>query len=363
MNTIKILIVCLVISFTGITIFAQNESGTRYLNKERFQQQRIWLDSATQVFQEGFPIIRSIPPLSVNMPYDVLIGYVYLDSLLRFGDKKAYDSLYQSWNSLNDTLTGALKYLYIINDYDPAIFNQYANEVKFYHNRGPQLIKIIGDTSTTPPTVGPYNLYLDRLKYKSCKKFREIYSGSRKMAYYSMLYADIILRVKIINIDSMINKNSSLGYYSFNATAVILDTLKGKIIPTYQMPEPKKSVPLSSALFNFQYTPYNYGMFGVVGHEPLYSRRDTAFFDGRDFRMKIDQEAIIFVKFHDPKFDFQNDYFDLELEQTCSLNALRIENGVVFDINNVWSEQVEIPYSEWKQIYLNLLDDIYNSDY
>jgi hypothetical protein len=309
------------------------------------------------------------------MPYEVLIGYVYLDSLLRFGDKKTIKSLYNSWTTMNDTLAGALKYLYILNDYNPIIFNQYANEVKFYHKRGERKIKIIGDTSTSSPTSGPYTLYLDRLEWDACQKLLEIYSDFYQRAYYSMLYSDYILRVKIVAIDSMINKNSSFGYYSYNATAMVLDTLKGKVLPEsdYSSSEKNNINPNVSSFpatyFNFQYCPFNYG-FGVseplnVQAYPEYSKPDTAFLDesGDGFKMLVNQEAIVFITFNDQKYDFQYDYYDLELNPRCSLNALRIENGKVLDINNVWSAQTEISYGDWKQIYLNLLGNIMNLSY
>lgn len=362
----EIIIGGLILSLTYISSFSQNESGTRYLNKERFQQQRIWFDSTTQVFQERFPIIRSIPPLSTGMPPNVLVGYIYLDSLLRFADKKVFDSLYKSWNTLNDTITGALKYMYIINDYNPIIFNQYANEVKFYHKRGLRKIKMIGESDTLNPTSGPYTLYLDDLKYRVCEKFREIYQNQNKMAYYSMLYADYILRIRIISIDSMINKNSSLGYYSYKASAFVLDTLKGKVYPVVTIQNTQaieQSLLTQNSLFNFQFTPIHYGMFNVESQVPLYTKPDTAFLDGWKFRMLVGQEAIVFIRFHDPKYDFQYDYFDLELSQRCSLNALRIENGNVIDINNIWSSQTVISYENWKKIFLNLLNNIMNASY
>ncbi len=350
----------------SIVLFAQNENGTRYLNKERFQMQHIWLDSTTHVFQEGFPIIRSIPPLNASMPYNVLIGYVYLDSLLRFGNKPTLDSLFKSWYALNDTLKGVLKYMYIINSYNPMFFNQYANEVRFYQKRGKRELKIIGDNSDTlPPTSGRYTLSLSRLKDDACEKFREVYTGSNKMAYYSMLYADYILRVRIISIHSMLNKNSSLDYYRYKATSIVLDTLKGNKIPIKcpDMLVNNKITSVIDCFFNFQYSPLNYGMFNVVGQEPLYSRPDTAFIIGNSFGMHNNQEAIVFIRFNNPKYDFQNDFFDLDLEGRCSLNALRIENGNIFDINNVWSAQTVVPYNNWKQIYMNLLNNIMNGNY
>jgi len=347
---------------------AQNESGTRYLNQTRFQQQHLWYDSTTQMFQQTFPIIRNIPPINTGMPFDILLSYIYLDSLLKYSNNHTLDSMLNTINYSNDTLKYALKYLYRLVDYYPVIFNQYANEVNFYQNRGQRKIKIIGDNGDTlSPTVGPYSVNLIKLRSKIEEKFKDVFLGQSKLAYYSMFLADYILRVHIINIDSMLCKNVSSTYYRYNVTASIIDTLKGKIIPVvYQNSQTKKKFDKITSLdylFNFQFTPYDYSMLYVTDTEPLYSNQDTSFSDSWKFRMKAGQEAIVFITLDNQLYDLQRDYFDFDLEPRCSLNALKIENGNVYDINNVWSNQTVIPYQDWRQIYSNLQNNINNITY
>jgi len=57
------------------------------------------------------------PPLQTGMPYDIMLGYVYFDSLTR---AFTYDSLMSIIPLLNysDTLKYAMKYLYKLDDYD-----------------------------------------------------------------------------------------------------------------------------------------------------------------------------------------------------------------------------------------------------
>jgi hypothetical protein len=335
----------------NINLFAQNETGTRILDKERFQRRHIWLDSSTYFYQTQFPIIRTIPPLNTGMPTDVIIGYIALDSLLRFASETSVDSLLNEWTTLNDTLKWSVKYLYKLNDYNPIIFNQYMNEVLINQ-------KIKSNT-------GKYRLTLNHLKYALSEKFRKIYTNSTKLAFYSMFYADFILKVRLLSIDSLINYSSSLHYISFNANVQILDTLKGRVFPPQQNIQP--SINSSSFIpqhnFSFQFTSENYNSLGVINQEQLYFKKDSIFSKNNGFRMTTGQEAIIFITFKNPLFDFQYDYFDLELNQRCSLNALRIENDNVYDVNHVWSNQTVIPYTQWKQLYENYLLQIMNLSY
>lgn len=365
---IKISIILCVIVFHSFVANAQNESGTRYLNQTRFQQQHLWYDSTTQMFQQAFPIIRNFPPINTGMPIDILLGYIYLDSLLKSSTNHTLDSMLNTMNSSNDTLKYALKYLYRLVDYYPVIFKQYANEINFYQNRGPRKIKIIGATGDTlSPTVGPYSVNLIKLKSKIEEKFKDVFLGQSKLAYYSMFLADYILRVHIINIDSILCKNVSSSYYRYNVTASIIDTLKGKVIPVVSLNnQTKKNIEKLTGLdylFNFQFTPYNYGMLYVTGAEPLYSKQDTSFSDSWKFKMKTGQEAIVFITLDNQLYDYQRDYYDFDLEPRCSLNALKIENENVYDINNVWSNQTIIPYQNWKQIFSTLQNNIKNITY
>ncbi len=346
---------------------AQNETGTRYLNKTMFQKSGLWLDSSTYMFQHGFPIIKDIPPLSTGMPYEVMLGYIYLDSLLTYAPQKSVDSLLNTWDNLNDTLTGALKYHYILNDYNPIIFQQYAGEVKLHQKINTNL-KIIGyepsDSNYTP--IRKYQSDLTITIYKAVEKFRKIYESDMVKALYSMLYADYILRIEVLDIDSMQNKNSSLDYNRYNVTARIKDTLQGQVIPEYDYGQyiVEEEEGEKYPLFTFQYTPLDHGHIYVLNENRMYTQADTAFMENGDFDMDIGQEAIVFLRFVNHKYDFEYDYYDLDLEPRCSLNLLRInENDNVIDVNNVWSENIEISYDNWKQIYQNLLSIIMNMNY
>ncbi|HWF43417.1 MAG TPA: hypothetical protein VG537_02125 [Candidatus Kapabacteria bacterium] len=73
------------------------------------------------------PYPSDFPPVRTDMPFDVLKGYIYLDSLVRSVNVPSgqCDSLIKSMGW--DTLKYALKYLYEMGDYDPVAYFQELN--------------------------------------------------------------------------------------------------------------------------------------------------------------------------------------------------------------------------------------------
>ncbi len=65
------------------------------------------------------------PPLSIYMPYDVLLGYVALDSLRRAprpqGEQQVL-ALFQRQQTLTDTARKILRVYYAMADYNPILF-------------------------------------------------------------------------------------------------------------------------------------------------------------------------------------------------------------------------------------------------
>ncbi len=374
-----------IILFVGLLIMpgpviAQNESGNRYLNEGRYHQKSKWIDSSKIKYQQCFPIIRSFPPVSAGMPDYVLESYMYIDSLLKSPDMK-FRTLMWHWPCFEDTMKTLLKHLYIVNDYSPVVFNQYVNEVDYYKYRkdrkkmamytidkyGNKTVVDNKEKRDTTDYSGPYHNSLKTLCY-SFNKLREIKEYSDQMAYFAVLYSDYILRVKIVSVDSYIDKGASINDRTYNYRAVVLDILKGQTLPANTVRLPDEDDESNPPAFSFQSSPYTF-MNSKWGHFEYNAatedfrpyRPDTAF--GERFIMKHGQEAIVFVKMNNPKIDYECDWFDLQLEPECSLGALRIENGIVYDINNIWSSQDALDYEDWKQIFLKYKNNILTEKY
>ncbi len=351
---------------------AQNESGSRSLSRSQWQKMGYWCDSTTAMFQTRYPIITSIQPVSTSMPYDVLLSFVYLDSLLRFGDGKEAFARMRLWSSMNDTLKEMAKTLFRIDDYDLRILTQFVDEVGL--NRkvtgNPRTI-INGDTIPANSIArGRYVMSLADLRREFLSAYyRTIPVASERKALVSIVGADYVLRINVLSIDSMVNKNSPLGYKRYRVTEQVMDTLKGKVFTSPVTPLGTKDAGMAQLATNptiqFQYTPMKYLLYTEFpNYPPRYPLRDSAFSaaDG-SFTMAVNQRAIVFLGHQNDKVDNQFDYYDLDVQPLYSNNALPITGGNVRDVNNIWTTTTSTPYATWKSRFQTLKSKVQSGAY
>lgn len=371
---------------------SQNETGTRYV-VSNLVGGSMWYDSNSAMFQKHYPIIRNLPPLNTGMPYDILLSYIYLDSLLKNTNKHQTDSVIKSWTSMNGNLANTLKYLYKIVDYNPIIFRQYTNEVSLNRKNLFPMIpyiyiehvdSITGEFNGIVDTVavdtshahdGTYTNHLIDIILKITSKIWNLAENNNvgpysKTAYWSGLYSDHIFKIKVLSIDSTKNKNTPLNYKRYNVTAQVLDTIKGKVYVPYTIPANfnKKINNIQDytnfPLIQFQYTPINYFDSSEDSNHGEEKISDSLFQNYKgDFKMNINQEAVVFLKHCNYLIDNQNDYYDLDLEPTCSNNALPIINGQIRDLNHYWSNSDYVDYLSWRNLYIQLKNQILNMEY
>ena len=371
----KLILAALALLVCSYILNAQNESGTRNVYKYGAQRVGLWYDSNTAMYQIKYPIIRSIPPLSTGMPFDVLIGYVYLDSLMRFSRPRQTDSLIKSWNSLNDTLKNAIKYLYKLEDYNPIIFRQYWDEVRNFPVPFGKKFKVEfedgftlpNDTISTPQNAGRYRNDMYSLVLYMNEKFSKVLPNqSERAALFSLSEAECIYRVKILtNPDSMYYRHLDIdsNNFRFLVIAEVLDTIKGKVFNNYNTPETRihdkhlKNITLNSAetnpIIKIQYSSHSYYCIGYnTSMGIVYQYPDSAFLKNsgfpHEFGLKQNQECIVFLSHSSHLMDSTNDYYDFILEQRASGVALPIIDGYVRDVNHIWSDSLYLPYSEWR---------------
>lgn len=318
--------------------FAQNETGTRPLTKDCGQFRKIWYDSTNSMFQVKYPIIQSIPPISSDMPIDVILSYIYTDSLVRFFEKGTRKKI-NSWTTMNDTLKSSVVALYKMVDYNPMMFRQYDGETGL-NSVMSDLKDGFEETTKQSPCVdvdGRYRMSPGLLRHQIEEKWLTLLPGEMKnsIKMFSLLRSDYILRVKILSIDSTANKYIAVDRMTnrYKVLAEVIDTIKGK-----------RFQPVNYSLFNtseiirpkieFQYSPYEYN--AIRRYTRLAdAQKDSAFTNGLgEFCMHNNQEAIVFLTHENPLYDAQNDYFDLGVASEC-LNAFPIIKGNVRDINHV----------------------------
>lgn len=342
----------LAVLLSGSMALAQNESGVRDIpNAELFKKMGYWYDSTTAMYQTRYPIIRNIPPIAPSMPLDILFAYVATDSLCRFGNTKAIHALVKNWEGMNDTLGYAAKWVYRMVDYNPIIFQQYEDQITYLRN-------------------DPFKTSLSSVRSDVEDKYLPFVPQVERNAVYSLMASDYILRVRVTAIDSMQHRRIN-DLVRYRVTAQVLDTLKGHVFQTCGY-NPNPSIAAAAPpCMQFQYTSNNYrtggeALFvgGTSPYIPRYTKQDSAFVQGWEkFGMTVGQEAIVFLSFGNRKVDYENDYYDLDISQDCSYNALPIIDGKVRDVNAVWSQDLWLPYSDWKARLNEIRNKILNAAY
>lgn len=341
---------------------AQNESGRRSLNKPGFGGN--WYDSTNAMYQYAFPIIRSLPPLNSSMPWDVMAGYIVADSIVRFdANGTTTETWLNSRRTMNDTLAGMIRFFYRMKEYNAATFMQYQTEVGLKFNSPER----------------PYRASLRRIvnaTKDALLRCAPIRTESR--ALYSALYADYILHVKVLAVDSMLLKPRPLppGRQVFRATVEILDTLKGGAIPSCQQelsqdPDNKSArrariataAPCTYITFESLTTwdPRDY-----PENERDYYARDPAFCYSQtdsSFRMRAGQEAIVFIAYGNQRYDSTHDHFDPDITPFASFGALPVIDGRVRDVNKVWSNSLWMNYPDWRQRFFAIREKIITGKY
>ncbi len=333
--------------------WAQSESGVRGLNKDAFMRLRLWHDSTTGMYQTRYPIIRRLPPIDASMPPDVRAAYRHLDSIARFDTTRLTLRRVEGWKAMNDTLRGMLRDLYRLTEYNPIIFHQYLAEINLKSGRR-------------------YTANMSRIVEELKEAMLRAASGSAdRLALYSALYPDYILRVHVVSIDSMLGKPvpSPTSPYVCRARVTVLDTLKGK---AFRACEPRLAYrggshgstrQGSAPCFDVEWYAGNY-LTGNQSEPILYPLKDSAFLahDG-GFRLQAGQEAIVFIGLDEHLYDSTADFFHNLLQLDASYNALPVINGMVRDMNHVWSDQTELPYDVWRRRFTRIREKILTGMY
>ncbi len=374
MKTIKYaLIIIMILNFKFL--YSQQESGVREYNKQAFQKSRIWYDSSTANYQTQYPIILNIPPLNSGMPLDVLVSFLMMDSLLKNTYSVTLDKKLRNWTAMNDTIANAAKFLYTLSDYNPVIFQQYGYTTTDYPRVSNNLVKYstqkVGENNNDSLSIANFSWYdrykcvLEDLKNSVINRYND-FVGSDEYKVSFMLRPDYILRIRVNSIDSTSNLNDSDHGYIYKVVAEVIDTIKGKSFNNecpVMASNNKNGNQISSntnACIKFM---YNYDEY-YEDFNPLNFKQDQAFNNkGNRFRMKIGQEAIVFLKFNRRYVDYSNDYFELFLDRTSSNLALPIINDKVRDLNHFWNNQDLTDYSIWKNNFNATKSKILNKGY
>jgi hypothetical protein len=151
------------------------------------------------------PRLTNYPPVTPSMPYDVMIGYIGLDSICRIVINTETCTNFIDHLGFNDTLQYFMKYLYDVTDYDPFRFYEY--------------MKYTPDNYALPDAIE-----------------REIFIKIKETSHQPILdlllsEAYIIAHIFVNNIDSLGDPGSGICHTINIVNCTILDNIKGQNIP------------------------------------------------------------------------------------------------------------------------------------
>ncbi len=284
-----------------------------------------------------FPRLTTFPMYSTGMPYDVLIGYIALDTIAYHSNKLDYYNFIER-QTFNDTLQKIMRYYYEISDYNPILFAQSIRywdsliqvtplEMQKYFNEK------VGKVSPTP--------YLDR----------------------ALLEHEYILHISVT--DTLYNQIPDYPGASseiYNITATVLDTIKGRVFPSCKtltvMPDSSygELQEFPSSCVQFLYSP----AWGFWKGHSMHRIED----DNGNAWVKKNKEYIVFINLGIVCTTPTNDYYTMSPlglpYKSYTFLMFPIENGIVIDPGNEFGFGYNLTVQQWKTALRNRINTIIN---
>ncbi len=304
----------------------------------KLTSQTVPCDSSYPYLAYEFDYLKQYPPYSMEMPYDVLLAYVALDSISYYSNDYAA-KLFLERQTFNDTLKTIMKYFYKMVDFDPVRYQ----ESRIYNDPHIQSVSIgmsLKDyIETTVKKLSPYSK-ID----------------------YPLMRSNYILHVKVKGIIDESDSSRPFPISSFyQIKCQILDTIKGKRIPLMHFPANQggiinnsksnnKSIQqsiLPDSAFVFDYTP---GWSGGLWDD-----------DGTPI-IKIDGEYIVFLDGFVICYNKEKSYFEFRpaWPEYKSFLFFPIKNGNINDNSDSFGFGKNISVIEWKNKLRQRINEILN---
>jgi hypothetical protein len=239
----------------------------------------------------AFPLLTQYPPLNTGMPFNVLIGYIGGDSIVRNAPESLIRDVTKNL-TYADTAKYAAKYMYELDDYDPVTFFRWCYTqptAGMYPSGGPGFVK--GRALARMVKIFPPNLNA-----------------------YPLLYSDYIAHIKVTQTVATTDSTASFAKTVVLVTSYILDTVKGKRVPfclNEQFRAKEEGRTMQSALgacLNWDYALE----WKRLNHSPDKSHDDSSFVDGEGNQwIQESKEYIVFLRYESlRRYDTYN-YADL----------------------------------------------------
>lgn len=274
-----------------------------------------------------FQNLTMFPPYSLDMPYDVLLAYVALDTVSHYGNSYEIRDFLKG-QTYNDTLRKIMRHYYQMIDFDPIKYNQ--TDAYFDISMHATLSNIDGQINDAVLYKSPYPL----LDYMLCR------------SHY-------ILHVKAKGINIVLDTNTSgMAREVREISYQVLDTIKGKNIP-YIINSPNNIISLSEelnpsfftdTLFVFQYSPF----WGKLIDE-----------HGQPW-IQVDSEYVVFLTLVRYCHDSTGIYCNLRpvWPESVTFGMYPLRDGLIYDPLNELGLGIGLTISEFKQMLRNRINEI-----
>jgi hypothetical protein len=257
----------------------------------------------------GVPQIHEIPKLNTGMPFDVLIGYIALDSIAY---NATYNHIYEflaRQTTMNDTMRTIMKYYYNLLDHDPILFYQTADYF---------------DTVMNVPVMTIEDLFLNRLEKLSSNYHLEL----------SLLYNRYIAHVIVTDTLHFLDTNGTApgpGIKVIVANSTVLDLIKGQRLPAC-LPSVQPKTETTNNI------------------EDCFPLLD----DNKQEWIKPGFEYILFLDISNTCFDNDMDYFFMRPDGSTTNSAVcmmfPVINGSVYDPTNEFGFGNNLDVITWKNM-------------
>jgi hypothetical protein len=301
-----------------------------------------WFYPSEYQFETNVPLLNYIPPITTDMPYEIMMSYVFLDSLMRNYPPALDTIIVRRWfeeKSKNDTVKAVIKYLYKLQDYDPVRFHCFAY--------------------TTGHAFIPYRKTLYALSsdiYRLLSAIQTLNNPSIT-ALQDLLDADYVLKVHVNYIDTMPwpdHPNKFL--YGVNAT--VIDTLKGRVYKNNCSQNMVKKGENDQFQTNGPCIKFSYATGPYSGRGSGHIIDQTLLNSTGKLTLQTGQDIVVTLSYGNHKIDYNNHYFALTV-----ITAIPIINGQVKDGSHIWSDSTLLNYTDWKNSFNQRVNMLLNGGY
>lgn len=275
----------------------------------------------------SIPYPSNYPPLNSGMPFDVMMGYIYDDSLVRFFNANPNlrtDSIGMTLGP--DTVRKALKYAYEMTDYDPTAWLLYQEDVPH-----------TSQYSNTPPS-----------ELFGVLMHRAAQVDSDKAVSAGLTNVDFILQVSVFDTSSTIDSTCPQGLDTVEGVkAYVDDVIKGQNLPTCNDTQYRANPKGKEALATSPCIAFEYMLYWLSG---IQDQRGVWQIGPRPPWTTPGNDYIVFLRYIPLGGDRTGYYATLSPGGISSTMECMypIRNGIVYDPNNDFGLGANLTVSDFK---------------